>query len=128
VPGMGARDFTELAAWQLAHELRRIVVEITERAPARRDLRFCDQCKDAARSATNNIAEGFGRFRHRDFARFLRIASGSLHEVRDHLIDGHARGYVTDDELARGTQLAKRAASATGALIRYLMNNPDPPE
>jgi four helix bundle protein len=125
---MAARDFTELAAWQLAHELRLLIVAVTERSPARRDLRFCDQCKDAARSATSNIAEGFGRYRHRDFARFLRIATGSLHEVRDHLIDGHARGYVTDDELARGTRLSKRAAGATGDLIRYLMNHPDAPE
>jgi four helix bundle protein len=125
---MGAKDFTELAAWQLAHELRTLVVAITDRSPARNDFKFCNQMTGAARSATNNIAEGFGRFRHRDFAHFLRLAVASLNEVRDDLIYGHGRRYVTDDELKAGTSLAKRAIGATTRLIRYLMNTPDPPE
>lgn len=90
-----AKDFTELVAWQLADELRRLIFEITARPAAARDFRYCDQCKDAARSGPSNIAEGFGRYRHRDFAHFLRIAIGSLKEVQDLLIDGHERGYGT---------------------------------
>jgi hypothetical protein len=35
---------------------------------------------------------------------------------------------VTNEELADGTTLSKRAIGATNGLIRYLMNNPDPPE
>jgi hypothetical protein len=61
-------------------------------------------------------------------ARFLRIAVGSLNETRDHLIDGHSRGYLTLEELKRGTRLAKRAAGATNGLIVYLMNSDDPNE
>ena len=125
---MGARDFTELAAWQLAHELRTLVIAITVKSPARNDVRYCSQIKDAARSAASNIAEGFGRFRHRDFAHFLRMAVASLNEVRDNLIDGHVRRYVTDDELSRGTSLSKRAIGATTRLIRYLTDNPDMPD
>ena len=64
-----ARDFTELAAWQRSDELRRFVIEFTARPNVARDFRFCSQCKDAARSTTSNIAEGFGRWSHRDFAR-----------------------------------------------------------
>ncbi len=91
-----------------------------------RDRKYCDQCKDAARSAASNIAEGFGRYKHRDFARFLRIAVGSLNEVRDQLIDGHARGYVTAAELAAGTRLVKRASAAAGRFIQFLVSTPDP--
>jgi four helix bundle protein len=125
---MGAKDFTELAAWQLANELRALVVAVTDRPPACNDFKFCNQINDAARSATNNIAEGFGRFRHRDFARFLRFAVASLNEVRDDLIHGHKRRYMTDGELKDGTRLAKRAIGAATRLIRYLMNSPDVPE
>jgi four helix bundle protein len=121
-----ARDFTELSVWQFADELRILVGEITARPGVRRDFSYCDQCNAAARSATANIAEGFGRFRHRDFARFLRIAVGSLHETRDHLIDGHRRGYLSDTELECGVRLSKRACGAAGALIRYLTTTPDP--
>jgi four helix bundle protein len=122
---MGVKDFTELHAWKLAHELRLLVIAITDRPPTRRDFKFCDQIKDAARSATNNIAEGFGRFRHRDSAKFYRTAVASLNEVRDDLIHGHACQYVTAAELASGTTLCKRAIGAANGLIRYLMNNPD---
>ena len=122
-----AKDFTELAAWQLSHELRQLIVEITARPGVQRDFRYCDQCKDAARSASSNIAEGFGRYGHKEFARFLDISIGSLKEVQDLLMDGHVRGYVTDDELAQGVRLSKRAKSACAALAMYLRRNPEPP-
>ena len=121
-----AKDFTELVAWQRSDELRRFVIEITARPSVARDFRFCNQCKDAARSAPSNIAEGFGRWSHRDFARFLQIAIGSLKETRDLLIDAHARGYITGEELQWSTVVAKRANAACAGLIRYLKNTPDP--
>ena len=43
-----AREFTELAVWQLANELRQLVFAITARPAAARDFKYCDQCKDAA--------------------------------------------------------------------------------
>ena len=120
-----ARDFTELAAWQRSDELRRFVIEFTARPNVARDFRFCAQCKDAARSTTSNIAEGFGRWSHRDFARFLQIAVGSLKETRDLLIDARHRGYITDEELQWATIVGKRAHLACAGLIRYLKNTPD---
>ena len=120
-----ARQFTDLVAWQLADELRRLIIEIVAHPRVARDFKYCDQCKDAARSAASNIAEGFGRFRHREFARFLRIAMGSLQEVADLLIDGHARGYVSDSQLADGRRLAIRAKSACARLAQYLLATPD---
>jgi four helix bundle protein len=122
-----AKDFTELAAWQLSHELRQLMFAIVARPNASRDFKYCNQCKDAARSAASNIAEGFGRFSHKEFARFLDIAIGSLTEVQDLLYDGHARGHVSDDELANGVRLAKRAKAACAALAAYLRRTPDPP-
>jgi four helix bundle protein len=84
------------------------------------------QCKASAASAPSNLAEGFGRWSHRDFARFVQIAIGSLKETRDHLIDAQARGYITTEELQQATRLAKRANAACAGLVRYLKNSPDP--
>ncbi len=85
-----AKEFTELVAWQLSDELRRLIFANSCAASyVARDFKYCNQSKDAARSAASNIAEGFGRFRHREFAQFLRIAMGSLSEVSDLLIDGY---------------------------------------
>lgn len=80
---------------------------------------------ELARSAASNIAEGFGRYKHRDFARFLRISMGSLKEVADLLIDGHHRCYVSDGQLATGPRLVKRSKSACAKLALYLDNSPD---
>jgi four helix bundle protein len=120
-----ARQFTDLVAWQLSDELRRLVFAITANPRVVRDFKYCNQSKDAARSAASNIAEGFGRYRHTEFAQFLRIAMGSLQEVHDLLIDGHERGYISDTELADGTRLAKRAKSACAGLYRYVLRTPD---
>jgi len=120
-----ANDFTKLAAWQRSDELRRFVIEFTARPGVARDFRFCAQCKDAARSTTSNIAEGFGRWTHREFARYLQIATGSLKETRDLLIDARHRGYITEDELLRANLIARRANAACAGLIRYLKNTPD---
>jgi four helix bundle protein len=120
-----AKEFTELVAWQLSDELRRLVLSIVAQPHVVRDFKYCDQSKDAARSASSNIAEGFGRFRHKEFAQFLRIAMGSLQESKDLLIDGRERGYLTDAQLAQGTRLASRAKSACASLHDYLLRTPD---
>ena len=122
-----ARDFTELAAWQLANELRQLMLAIVARPDVRKDFKYCDQCKDAARSAASNIAEGFGRFKHKEFAQFLDYSIGSIKELHDLLIDGHSRGYVTQHELTAGIQLSKRAKAACVSLAAYLRRTRDPP-
>ena len=80
---MGVRRFEDLVAWQLAWDLREKVFAFTDKPRAARDVKFCGQIREATRSAAANTAEGFGRFYPREFARFLRIAAGSLHG-RDH--------------------------------------------
>ena len=122
-----AKDFTELAAWQLANELRQLIHAIIARPNVKNDFRYCNQCKDAARSAASNIAEGFGRFTHKEFAHFLDYSIGSLKELHDLLIDGYGRGYVLDSELESGIELSKRAKAACAALAAYLRRTPDPP-
>jgi four helix bundle protein len=121
-----AKQFTDLVAWQLSDELRRLIFAIAAQPHVARDFKYCNQSKDAARSAASNIAEGFGRFRHKEFAQFLRIAMGSLSELIDLLIDGHERGYVTDTQLADGRRLAIRAKSACAGLKDHLLRTPDP--
>ena len=121
-----AKDFTELAAWRRADELRQLLIEVSARPNVAKDFKFCAQCKDAARSVTSNIAEGFGRWSHRDFARFLQIAIGSLDESRDLLIDARHRGYISEDELQWATAVARRSHAACAGLIRYLRKTPDP--
>jgi four helix bundle protein len=115
-----ARRYEDLNVWRLSAELRREVCAIVATGPAAVDFKFCHQLRDAAASAPRNIAEGFARYRPREFARFLEIARGSLAEVDDHLLDGKERGYFTPETTERLRLLAGRASMAALRLIQYL--------
>ena len=117
---MAIRRFEDLDAWRLSFELQRDVFAFTAYGAAWEDLKFRDQIRDAAASAPRNIAEGFGRYRPREFARFLHIARGSLHETRHHLHDALQRSYLTAGEHDRLIHLSDRALGASTALLRYL--------
>jgi four helix bundle protein len=84
-----------------------------------------DQIREAARSAPSNIAEGFGRFKHRDFARFVRIARSSEIELLNHLQEAFDEGYLTKEELASLEHSARKALKAANGLIRYLESTAD---
>ncbi len=117
---MGVRRFEDLAAWKLAFELQREVYAFTAYGPAWHDIKFRDQIRDASASATRNIAEGFGRYRPREFARFLEIARGSLNETRSHLHDALQRSYLSPSEHSQLVKLSDRALGASTALLKYL--------
>jgi len=117
---MIARRFEDLVVWQLAHQLQEEVFRFTKQPPTCRDFKFCDQIQDSARSATRNIAEGFGRFYPKEFRGFLRFAAGSLHETKNHLLDARKRGYISPEEFERLRRLALRAIKANNRLINYL--------
>ncbi len=123
----GFRDFREIVAWQLAHQLKLRVDLFVCSPDFRRHYKFCDQLSDAARSGPRNIAEGHARYKHKEFAQFVRVAKGSECEVINHLIDAHDQRLITTDELAIAEQLAKRAMQAATGLITYLESTPDQP-
>ena len=116
---MVVRKFEDLVCWQLARELKCEVLAFTAIAPASRDFDYCDQIRASSASAPSNIAEGFGRFRPREFARFLEIARSSLMETQDHLIDGRDRKYLDSELYSRLRNLSEKALRATTNLMLY---------
>jgi four helix bundle protein len=83
---MGARRFDDLRAWQLAAELSDRVVALCATKPLQTDVKFRYQLQDAAEAAPRLIAEGFGRWSHRDFARYLVMARSEVMEVSSDLM------------------------------------------
>ena len=112
--------YEDLVIWRLAYELQQQVFALTDTGPVSRDFRFRDQIRDSSASIARNIAEGFGRYRPAEFARFLIIARGSLVETHHHLRDGRDRGYFTPEDVDRLQRLAGRAIKGTTRLVRYL--------
>jgi four helix bundle protein len=121
-----AQRLEDLYVWQLADSIRREVHAIVASRADRLDRRFCSQMTDAASSVPRNVAEGFGRYRHREFARFIDIARGSVFEVQDLARDGIIRGYWAETDVV---SLASRCAQTIAALTsfsRYLKTHADP--
>src|SRR5580692_1316035 len=90
---MGVDKYQDLECWRLANDLKLEVYALVNNSSARHDLKFCEQIVDSARSGPRNIAEGFGRYEHPEFARFLCFARGSILETHNHVGDGCDSGY-----------------------------------
>ena len=123
---MGARCVEDLDAWRLAVEVRDLVIALSRRKPMCFDRSFCDDIRRSARSAPANIAEGFRRFSHRDFARHVGIALGSLEETRTHLSEATKSEYVDHESAERLAGMIKRAIGASVRLRNYLTDTATP--
>ena len=128
----GVRRYEDLQVWQLAAGLRDKVFALTEDGAVSRNFRFRDQIRDSSSSAPANIAEGFGRFRPREFAFFVRIARASLLETRNHIQDAQNKRYFSETDAADLLKLQVRATIAATRLLKYLescvRNGPTKPE
>jgi len=124
----GARKFEDLIAWQLASEFEHWAYRVSASGPMLLDAGFRHQWRDAAASAPRNLAEGFVKYRPREFARFVNIAKGSLGELQNHMLQGRKHGYFTEPEYTIGWRLLCRTVKATNRLHAYLRScGPEPP-
>ncbi len=121
----GVWRFEDLVAWKLAVQLQTFTDRICEGPAIRRDFKFRSQLTDAAASGPRNIAEGFGRFHHPEFARFARIAKASEEEVLNHFYRARSRQYITSAEFEDAAHAARKALKAVNGLIRYLDATPN---
>ena len=114
-----ARRLEDLVMWVLACELRDGVSTAVAQGSARNDWDFRGQIERSSRSIAANIAEGYGHFKPRQFAKYLRIARASAMETRNHVIEGRAKHFSPEDS-ARLLRLCRRIISGTASLILYL--------
>ena len=120
----GAKQLEELQVWQLASQLRDRLITAVMHSPAARDLDLKDQTFRAARSTAANIAEGFGHFESRQFAKYLRIARGSAMETKNYIHE--CTPFFAPQEAAELLELSRRTLAALAALIRYLESDKPP--
>jgi four helix bundle protein len=123
---MGVKHFRELTVWQLADRLRDSVFTVTSTGPSSNDFEFRRQIRDSSASVADNIAEGFGRYSHGDFARFLSIAKASLDETENHFIRGEKWRYFTSDQATTGVRDVVRTRKALLGLMRHLRQSEAP--
>src|SRR5687768_8138593 len=117
---MGWRRFTDIQAWQLSMKLQQEFDAILARQPACKDRRFCEDAGEALSSAPRNIAEGFGRYGHKDFAKFVNIARASQLETQTNLLIAQNRKYLTTEEFQKLWTLSEETVATTTGLLKYL--------
>jgi four helix bundle protein len=100
---------------------------VLERPNVKSKFRLHAQLHHAVRSGPSNIAEGFGKYGNKEFARYARIAKASEVEVLNHLLDLRDQRLISEDELMLAEHAAKKAIHAVVGLIRHLESTPDPP-
>lgn len=121
------RDYTDLRVWQLAMDLTVAIYEATESFPSHERFGLTSQLRRAGVSVPSNIAEGNARNSTGDYLRFLRIAHGSLAEIRTQLLLA-ARlrflGEATSNELVQLVDdLTRQLAAMYRAIERSAPND-----
>ena len=114
------KSFEDLECWKAAVEVRKYVSQIIKKFPASEKYDLIDNMKRASRSATRNIAEGYGRFHYKENIQFCRQSRGSLYEIVDDLITAQDENYITDSEYQEGRSLIERAIMILNGYINYL--------
>ena len=87
-------QYRKLIVWQKAMLFSKVVYALINQFPATEKYALSDQVRRAAVSVPSNIAEGCGRASNRDYAHFLSIARGSLHETMTQLELARSLGYI----------------------------------
>ena len=86
-------NFEKLETWQKAIAFADLVYEATRNFPADERFGLTNQMRRAAISVSSNIAEGSARNSKNDYARFLKVATGSLLEVVSQSFVGRRQGF-----------------------------------
>lgn len=115
------KTFEDLECWKACRELRLFVAKTVKPIlPEEERFDLTSQIVRAARSATANIAEGYGRFHYMDSAKFCSNSRGSAWEVLDHLITANDEDMVSDEILAKGRVLVNEAVKLLNGYMNYL--------
>jgi four helix bundle protein len=104
-------------------DLVEISYKLSSRLPLDERFGLISQIRRAATSIPANIAEGFGRWNARDFARFAAIASGSLRELETHLIIVQRLGYLDKSAVEAALRLTDDLSKMLYKMRRRVLAN-----
>ena len=105
--------FEHLRVWHDARRLTSRIYTVTRSGNFANDWSLRDQIRRASISVMSNIAEGYERGGRKEFLHFLRIAKGSVGEVRSQLYAAQDVGYL---EPGIANELRKEASALSRRL------------
>ncbi len=116
-----ADNFEKLECWKKCFELKLLIKEkVILALPDSEKFDLRSQILRASRSATANIAEGWGRYHYKENVKFLLNARGSVAEVLDHALEAHSWNYITKENLAEIRNTTDSCIRLLNGYIKYL--------
>lgn len=117
---MASRSFEDLQVYQLAEKLADEIWKIVVCWDYLAKDTVGKQLVRAADSVGANIAEGSGRGSYRDNQRFVKIARGSLYEVRHWLRRAYSRDLLTEFQILSTKPLIEELAPKLNAYLNSI--------
>ena len=114
------KEFEDFEVWKKSIDLAVLIYKLTMQEPLSKDYSLKDQIRRASTSVSNNIAEGFEYGNNKQFARFLRIAKGSLGEVRSQIVVLRRLRYIKEEDYQSIYNECKSISKQLYSLINYL--------
>ena len=117
---MRITKFEDLNIWKLSLRITKLIYDISANKYFVRDFGLKDQIRRAVVSISSNIVEGFEKNNNNEFIRYLKIAKGSIGEVRNQLIIAKEINYISLIEFDNINKLLLDLTNQTGSFISYL--------
>lgn len=117
---MKIEKFEDLQIWKLSIALAKEIYLITSIGLFSKDYSFRDQIRRATISISSNIAEGFERNNNNEFIQFLKIAKGSIGEVRTQLYIAVEIKYLDKQKYVALNEQFYDLSCQVGKLLSYL--------
>ena len=116
---MSERPYEKLKFYQDTCELRKLIAEIT--IPFEKShLRLVSDMRSAARSAKQNIREGYSRGSLPEFLKAIRISQGSLEELSGDIDDCLEDNLINAQEHEKLIKLCKSALYLSNQYIKSM--------
>ena len=110
-----------MEVWKFCKDLRNNLTKSAKHLPPEEKFKLTDQIIRAARSVTNNLAEGYGRFHYQENIQFCRQSRGSLYEIIDHLDICLNENYIKEKDFIDHREECLRGIQLINGYIRFLL-------
>ena len=113
-------DFRDLEVWQHCKIIRAEIWNLCKTFPKDEKYRLTDQMIRSSRSATDCIAEGYGRYHYQENIQFCRQSRGSLYELMNQTDTALECEYIDENYFNNMVEKIKSAIRLLNGYIKYL--------
>lgn len=114
-----SKPYERLKFYQDICEIRKLIYKITMRFQ-RMHPKLVSQMQDAARSAKQNIREGYRKGSLAEFIHSVKISQGSLEELSGDVEDCFEDGLINKDEYTKLIELCRSAEYMSSQYLKSL--------